>query len=60
LLGQNFECEPSYRRAGDLLRSGKLGLLTNFHWETVNRVEKEGNQWLETAWRKVRFECLDL
>lgn len=51
---QNFECEPSFRRAGEVLRSGTLGNVTNFSWDTVNRVESEGNQWLNTAWRTVR------
>lgn len=53
---QNWEMEPVFHAAKNVLASEELGKLTTFEWNAASRTEA-GSRWHATSWRTVRA-CL--
>lgn len=51
-VAENFEAEPVYRKAGELLAEGKIGDLAFFNLSTVNPLD-ESSKWYKTPWRTI-------
>lgn len=51
-VAENWEAEPGYRRAGDIIRSGKIGSVIFFKNVTVNYIDTD-SKWYKTPWRTV-------
>ncbi|KDR66469.1 hypothetical protein GALMADRAFT_259259 [Galerina marginata CBS 339.88] len=51
-VAENFEAEPGYRAAGEVIRAGKIGSVIFFKTVVVNYIDKE-SKWYKTPWRTV-------
>ncbi|KDQ56757.1 hypothetical protein JAAARDRAFT_70456 [Jaapia argillacea MUCL 33604] len=51
-VAENFECEPGYRKAGELVREGRIGKVIGFGANIVNYIDKD-SKWYKTPWRTV-------
>ena len=51
-VAENFEAEPGFRAAGDVVRSGKIGDVIFFKAVAANYIDKE-SKWYKTPWRTV-------
>ncbi|EGN93362.1 hypothetical protein SERLA73DRAFT_97769 [Serpula lacrymans var. lacrymans S7.3] len=51
-IAENFESEPGYITAGQIIRDGKIGKVIFFHVRAVNYMDK-GNRWYKTPWRTI-------
>ncbi|KAF8889724.1 hypothetical protein CPB84DRAFT_1837527 [Gymnopilus junonius] len=51
-IAENFEAEPGYRTAGEVIRSGKIGDVIFFKAVATNYIDKE-SKWYKTPWRTV-------
>lgn len=51
-IAENFEVEPAYQAAGEIIRSGKIGKVAFFNARVVNHIEKD-NKYYNTPWRTV-------
>jgi predicted dehydrogenase len=52
-VAENFEAEPLYQQAGEILRSGRIGKVEFFNASTTVFVDPESNEWYKTPWRTV-------
>ncbi len=50
MVAENFRYSPVYRKAGDLIRDGKIGELYGAFWN-IYRCLDENNKYAKTAWR---------
>ncbi|KAJ7066392.1 hypothetical protein C8F01DRAFT_1123105 [Mycena amicta] len=51
-VAENFEAEPGFRTAGELLKTGKIGKVNFFRATVMNHVDVD-NKWYKTPWRTV-------
>jgi len=51
-IAENFEAEPGFRAAGEVIQSGKIGNVIFFKTVVVNYIDKE-SKWYKTPWRTV-------
>ncbi|KIM36263.1 hypothetical protein M413DRAFT_449312 [Hebeloma cylindrosporum] len=51
-IAENYEAEPGIRKAGEVIRSGKIGKVILFKAVVVNHIDKE-SKWYKTSWRTV-------
>ncbi|EJD01910.1 NAD-binding protein [Fomitiporia mediterranea MF3/22] len=51
-VAENYEAEPGYRRAAEVIRQGKIGEIRFFRLTAVGYVGKD-SKWYKTPWRTV-------
>jgi len=51
-VAENYELEPAYRKAGELIRSGAIGKVAFFKAIVYNYIDKS-SQWYKTPWRTI-------
>ena len=51
-VAENYEAEPGIRKAGEVIRSGKIGKVIFFKAVVVNHIDKE-SKFYKTPWRTV-------
>ncbi|KAF5350496.1 hypothetical protein D9756_008497 [Leucocoprinus leucothites] len=51
-VAENFEAEPGFRAAGEVIRAGKIGQVQSFKVVVVNYIDTE-SKWYQTPWRTV-------
>ncbi|CAA7263395.1 unnamed protein product [Cyclocybe aegerita] len=51
-VAENFEAEPGYRKAGEIVRSGKIGEVKFFKAVVVNHIDKD-SKWYKSPWRTI-------
>ncbi|KAJ3785061.1 hypothetical protein GGU10DRAFT_292985 [Lentinula aff. detonsa] len=51
-VAENYETEPVYRAAGEVIKSGKIGNIIFFKVAVVNYIDKT-SKWYKTPWRTV-------
>lgn len=51
-VAENFEAEPGFQKAGELIRGGKIGEVQHFRLQAMNNIDKT-SKWYNTDWRKV-------
>ena len=51
-VAENYEAEPGYRRAAQIIRDGKIGDVIFFRAVVVNYINTE-TKWYKTPWRTV-------
>ncbi|EEB87840.1 hypothetical protein MPER_14647, partial [Moniliophthora perniciosa FA553] len=49
-VAENFEAEPVYIKAGEILKSGAIGKVSFFKASVVNYID-ESSPWYKTPWR---------
>lgn len=50
-VAENFEVEPSYLHARDVIAAGKIGDVAFFKLTAVNYIDEKTNQYALTPWR---------
>ena len=64
-VAENYEAEPGYRKAGEIIRSGRIGDVIFFKTVVVNYIDKE-SKWYKTPWRTIpdvsasNYYCLSI
>ncbi|KDQ61926.1 hypothetical protein JAAARDRAFT_190638 [Jaapia argillacea MUCL 33604] len=51
-VAENHECEPGYRKAGELIEEGRVGKVIGFGANMVNYIDKD-SKWYNTPWRTI-------
>jgi len=51
-IAENFELEPGYIKAGEIIRKGTIGKVSSFNVRVVNHVAKD-SKWYKTPWRTI-------
>ncbi|KAI0786966.1 oxidoreductase family protein [Abortiporus biennis] len=51
-VAENWEVEPGYHAAADIIKAGKIGKVTSFNARVVNHVPKD-SKWYKTPWRTI-------
>ncbi|KIJ64897.1 hypothetical protein HYDPIDRAFT_181650 [Hydnomerulius pinastri MD-312] len=51
-IAENFETEPGYLKAGELIREGRIGKVAFFNLRAVNYLDQE-SKWYKTPWRTI-------
>lgn len=51
-IAENYEAEPGFRKAGELIATGKIGKVNFFRAVVMNYIDVD-NKWYKTPWRTV-------
>ncbi len=51
-VAENFEAEPGFRAAAEVIRAGKIGRVLQFRAVVENFIDQE-SKWYKTAWRTI-------
>ncbi|KAL0945755.1 hypothetical protein HGRIS_012044 [Hohenbuehelia grisea] len=51
-VAENWEAEPGYRAAAEVVHSGKIGKIVFFTARVINHIDKD-SKWYKTPWRTV-------
>lgn len=55
-VAENFEAEPGYRKAAQIIREGQIGDIRFFRLSAVGYVGKD-SKWYKTPWRTIPDVC---
>jgi predicted dehydrogenase len=50
-IAENFEVEPAFLAARDVIRSGAIGDVAFFRLSMVSYIDEKNNRYYNTAWR---------
>ncbi|KZT26123.1 NAD(P)-binding protein [Neolentinus lepideus HHB14362 ss-1] len=51
-VAENFEAEPAFKKAGALVKEGKIGKVIAYQSKIINYIDKD-SKWYKTPWRTI-------